>query len=112
MRESIRKAETTPARGAAVGDNPVEQRVYARHGKEKKNAVERDGMEKTNTVERDGMKTNTVERDGMEKKNTVGQRVYARHGKEKERTSGGASDIGADVATVEYQGLFRLLNPR
>ena len=103
-------------RGAAVGDTPVEQRGYARHGEEEKNTVAgrtttRHGMEKTNTVERDGMKKNTVERDGMEKKNTVGQRVYARHGKEKERTSGGASDTGADVATVEYRGVFRVLNP-
>ena len=103
-------------RGAAVGDTTVEQRVYARHGEEEKNTVAgrtttRHGMEKTNTVERDGMKKNTVERDGMEKKNTVGQGVYARHGKEKERTSGGASDTGADVATVEYRGVFRVLNP-
>ena len=81
MRESIRKAETTPARGAAVGDNPVEQRVFTRHGNEKTNAVAqqsaaRHGMEKTNAVAQQ-----TAARHGEEKTKTVGQRVYARHGK-------------------------------
>ena len=120
MRESIRKAETTPARGAAVADNPVEQRVFARHGNEKTNAVAqqsaaRHGMEKTNAVAQQ-----TAARHGVKKTKTVGQRVYARHGKKMISIDQRLRARADGAATTEFRGrknanphIFRqnVLNP-